>query len=177
MDFSAGIIKFKNFLFAPLDKDNMHNRGSKEAEPMQIKKTEIELPALVEYEVRRPEVEESSESIDGIFYLYGGAIIADHYSECCAADTDNLCRKNMNHDKFYINYMRKKFDGLRMNDRSIPRGRVTGNMLYLDFCYIDDTETIAKIKKLYRLPDAVTLVKGKNYSCPACKHIADNFPV
>jgi len=58
---------------------------------------------LTVYENRRKEIEESGEPIEGIFYLYGGQIIPDYYSECLFSDRNNIRRTLMYHSNFFPN--------------------------------------------------------------------------
>lgn len=162
MEILAGI---KTLLFG-----SQATKGNKESAC--IEKPKTSLIDLTVYEVRRQELEESTDSIEGIFYIFRDEIILDCVSECLRSDKDNIRRDKMYHDKFYSAYMRKKFEGLPLNEKAIPRGRVTADMIYVDLCYSDDLDTLAKIKTLYRLPEKIRIIQGKSYSCPNCQHIA-----
>ena len=139
---------------------------------MIIKSMAPEQQPLTAYEIRRKEIEESSEPVEGIFYLYNGQIIPDYYSECLFSDRDNIRREAMYHFRFYPDYMKKKFDALANDEKTLPRGRIvaTGSMttLYIDKCYFNDTDTIRKLIELYRLPGRIDVMSNTEYRCPAC---------
>lgn len=147
--------------------ENVENVKSKILEQEAI----LELPSLSEYETRKNEIAESTEQIEGIFYLYNNKIIPDFYSECLISDTDNPCRKQMYHLEFYPNYMRRKFSGLSYSEKSIPRGRIFNAIIYIDKCYAQDIEIIKQIKELYRLSEKSLIVDNPQYRCPVCSAI------
>jgi|GEM_PF-2353606 len=124
------------------------------------------------YESRRKEIEESGEPIEGIFYLYDGQIIPDYYSECLFSDRNNNRRTLMYHSNFFPNYIWKKYNGLTYGVKSLPRGRIveTGaaTTIYIDKCYFNDTDTISKLKQLYRLSGRIDVMSYTEYHCPAC---------
>jgi len=130
-------------------------------------------PPLTAFETRRTEIAESTEPIEGIFYIYDGQIIPDYYSECLIADKDSPHRKEMYHMNFYPNYMRRKFDGLSYSEKSLPRGRSfipikTAPIIFIDKCYAHNKEIIKQIIELYRLPQGVSISDNSEYRCPAC---------
>lgn len=109
---------------------------------------------LSKYEQRRQEINDSIEPIDGIFYIYNGAIIPDYYSEVLQKMQKPPGEiHDAYHHKFYNNYMIKKFACLSAADeRSIPKGRVYFGIGYLDKCYIKNEGIKKKVVELYQLP-------------------------
>lgn len=136
------------------------------------KKETIPQQSLTAYETRRNEIANSSEKIDGIFYIYNGQIIPDYFSECLLSDRDrnSIHRKSMFHMLFYPNYMLNKFTGLSIDSKSLPRGRANyGNSLLIDKCYCDNEDIIQQLKELYRLPQDASIITCRDYTCPACR--------
>jgi|GEM_PF-3354022 len=129
------------------------------------------VPDMSVYETRRPELQESDEMIEGIFYLIDGKIVPDYYSECLITDKDNLLRKQMYHRIFYANYICRKFSGLSgCGENFLPRGRILPPIPFiaLDKCFICDEDIITQLRELYHLPETVKVIDNKMYRCPAC---------
>ena len=126
------------------------------------------LPPLSAYEVRKQDIQDSGEQIEGIFYIYDGRIIPDYYSECLISDTHSPYRKAMYHLKFFPNYMRRKYDGLGYSEKSVSRGRIFRNVIYIDYCYADNTELLYTLRELYRLPPKMSVGTTEDYRCPNC---------
>lgn len=125
--------------------------------------------SLSDYEIRRKELADSTKPIEGIFYLYQGRIICDHYSEdVCPGRADR--KKHQYHRCFHHNYMRRKYPELGMDQESVPRGRVSltgANVLYIDSCYKKNKEIIDQLKAQYRLPADITIIG--DYQCDNCR--------
>lgn len=142
---------------------------------------EPERPPLTAYEVRRIEIAESTEPIEGIFYLLDGQIIPDYYSECLFSDKTNPLREAMYHTHFYPYYMMKKYDGLTLGEKSLPRGRISGTatspIIYIDRCYFENRAIIIELIDLYRLPEKIDLSSHSNYLCPACYRHRNEPPI
>lgn len=149
---------------------------SREQNPKSINLNEImakpDLPPIIEYETRKKEIEESTEPIEGIFYIHNGCVIPDYYSECLFSDEENPVRAEMYHHRFYRNYMRRRFTELfSSNEKSIPRGRIAGTLsdpvIYIDKCYKQNMVILNRIKELYHLTSTVVMTNN-DYSCPIC---------
>lgn len=136
------------------------------------------LPPISAFEIRRTEISNSTEPIEGIFYIYKDVLIPDYYSECVESDSllfknelnSNDRRMKMYHSDFYNNYMKIKYPELSNDENSIPRGRVNlkpVKTLYIDKCYMDNKDILAKIIDLYRLPDSIIIFY--EYYCMQCK--------
>jgi len=161
----------KNIFYETYVDNNIENDihdNIKLAEEKQAKKI---LPPLEAYEMRRTEIQANYGQIEGIFYIYNGNIIQDHYSECLRRDKDNPLRAQMYHLKFYPNYMERKFTGLSTNEKSIPRGRIALDRIFIDACYVNDLDMLNRVVKLYRLPENTEVVVSKEYCCLACRDI------
>ena len=164
------IEQLKKFLFDTSNEDSTH-----ESYHMAQDAKSLNLPPLSDYETRRKEIIESTEPIDGIFYLYNGMVIPDYYSECLHSDLSNLRRNKMYHLHFYPEYMSRKFDGLYYNEKSLPRGRVCHSIIMIDTCYSQNTEIIKQLKGLYRLPDNFSVATSNDYCCPKCQDSAETY--
>lgn len=152
--------------------DDSNNRNSPQAD-VEIKGPE--LPPLTVYEARRKEIAESTEPIEGIFYIFDGRIIPDYYSECLMSDKDDPRREKMYHHYFHPNYMQRKFtDRYNPHEKFMPRGRITGNSskpaIYIDRCYEQDEDTLRQLRELYRLPENTTVLPNANYRCRDCSN-------
>lgn len=147
------------------DCNNAHDKVDANSQQTQ------KLPLLSVYEIRRKEVEESLEPVNGIFYIYNNEIIPDYNSECLVSKADSQNKKHMYHSYFYLNYMKRKFTELPDGEKSLPRGRIEnipGNtFVFIDKCYSKDEEVLLKLRELYRIPGKIT-VTSLNYNCPDC---------
>jgi len=155
--------RLKKFLFDTSNEDSTH-----ESYHVAQDAKNLNLPPLSDYETRRKEITESTEPIDGIFYLYNGMVIPDYYSECLLSDLENLRRDKMYHSHFYPEYMTRKFEGLYCDEKSLPRGRAEHSIIMIDTCYSQNTEIIKQLKDLYRLRDDFSVITNVDYCCPKC---------
>ena len=140
---------------------------------------------LEKYENRSPEIKNSNEPIEGIFFIYNNQIIPDYYTECL--ESESVCmncyrspsdiRRQMYLITFYENYMANKFPELKRtwNEKALPRGRTgvhfSTKVLYLDECYADNAEILNQIYKLYRLPCNTMIIP--HYTCSKCFNLKD----
>lgn len=135
---------------------------------------------LEKYENRNQYIQNSTEPIEGIFFIYQNNIIPDYYTECLESESvcmncyrsHNDIRRQMYLLTFHQKYMTKKFPELKyyMNEKALPRGRTSvhfqNKVLFLDECYVDDTEMIEEIFNLYRLPHDTMIIP--HYNCLNC---------
>ena len=135
---------------------------------------------LEKYETKCQDIQNSTEPIEGIFFIYKDKIVPDYFTECLKSDS--VCmncwrpygdiRRQMYLQTFYHNYMINKFPELKYiwNEESLPRGRTvvyfTSKVLFLDKCYINNFEMIDKILNLYRLPKDTMIIE--HYTCSNC---------
>jgi len=137
---------------------------------------------LEKYENRSQEIQNSTEPIEGIFFIYGNKIIPDYYTECL--ESESVCmncwrsyrdiRQQMYLETFYHNYMIYKYPELKYisigKEKHLPRGRTsvyfTDKTLLLDKCYINNIEILDQIFKLYRLPSDTMIIPC--YTCSNC---------
>ena len=143
------------------------------------------------YESRKNNIAESSEPIEGVFFIIDGKLVPDYYSECLFSEVDtvlfsarnkqNPYKRAMYHDYFLEHYISNVYKGI-LYAKMIPRGRIQkldteiANIL-IDKCYFNDEALIQQIVKLYRLPRKILVSNNYDYQCPACinKDINDNL--
>ncbi len=138
------------------------------------------LPDLSKYENRQSGLKESSEPIQGIFYIYKNRIVPDYYSECLASEAvmfngylpESDRRRNMYSYRFFADYMKYKYPELcPLSFTSIPRGRVSVackplEIIYIDKCYKNNQSIINEVIELYRLKN-ISIID--NYTCGDCR--------
>ena len=140
---------------------------------------------LSAYEVRRQEINESNEPIEGIFYIYNDQIVPDYYSECLFSQVESNIFSKVNkqnprkcamyHTDFFKHYIRGVYEEVGYNEKFLPRGRVlktskdAANML-IDGCYFNDKNMIRQLVKLYRLSGDIIISTNMDYQCVKCKN-------
>ena len=140
-------------------------------------------PSLEAYETRRKEIADSTEPIEGIFYIIDGKLVPDYYSECLFSEvaTNPLSEINIQNPRkcamyswiFFDHYVKHVYDGVACRFDMLPHGRVrkmTSEMaaISIDFCYFNNEDILQQIKELYRLPKTIRVISYHDYCCPNC---------
>ena len=140
--------------------------------------------SLYMYESRRSGIKESNEPIEGIFFIIGGLLVPDYYSECLFSEVDvnpfseinkrNPYKRAMYHDYFFRRYIAYAYKDIASGVDLIPRGRVrkminaSPNIL-IDMCHFNNEGLMADIIKLYRISGDILVANNSEYRCLACR--------
>ena len=135
------------------------------------------------YESRRSSIEESSEPIEGIFFIIDEKLVPDYYSECLFSEVDAnpVSSKNkqhprkcmMYHEYFFDHYISGKYKGIGCPAKATPRGRVQKEpsdkkKILIDGCYFNDGNMIKQVIELYRLSGEISVTTSSEYRCAVC---------
>ena len=139
-------------------------------------------PDLEKYKVRRKEIADSDEPIEGVFYIIDDIIVPDYYSECLFSEADtytishsqNPRRRKMYCPDFYFDYICKVYRSVAhpFDYNFLPRGRVrkiravkdSPPAIYVDRCYLRNLNITRQLIELYRLPKDIEIITTSQYS-------------
>ena len=183
--------KFKGFWYSMIV---FFNGSAKEKEMSCPVKSNPAQPLqdIAEYKIRRQEIAQYDEPIEGIFYIISDEIIPDYYSECLFSEVDSspIAEANRLHPRkrvmycfhFYRNYIRHAYKDIAFspNEKSLPRGRVEKSFnesatIKIDKCYYSNESIIKQILKLYRLTGKVTVESTPFYLCTQCRSADSDY--